>query len=168
MAQILNYLYVAAAVIFLFGAAIFIHEFGHFWVARRRGLKVEAFAIGFGPKIFGWTRDGIEYSWRLIPAGGYVKLPQMVTSQQLEGANTEPAEQVPPASPLSKILVAFAGPVMNVIFAIAIACIIYFVGLPVPVNPSIVGYVDPASPEYQAGIREGDKRSRGRTCSWKP
>src|SRR4051812_39793393 len=105
MVQILNYLYVAAAVIFLFGAAIFIHEFGHYWVARRRGLKVEAFAIGFGPKLFGWTRDGIEYSWRLIPAGGYVKLPQMVTSQQLEGGSTEPAEQIPPASPLSKILV---------------------------------------------------------------
>jgi regulator of sigma E protease len=155
MAQILNYLYVAAAVIFLFGAAIFIHEFGHFWVARRRGLKVEAFAIGFGPKLFGWTRDGIEYSWRLIPAGGYVKLPQMVTSQQLEGAATE--EKVPPASPLSKILVAFAGPIMNVIFAIAIACVIYVVGLPVPVNPSIIGYVDPTSPEYKLGIREGDK-----------
>jgi regulator of sigma E protease len=157
MVQILNYLYVAAAVIFLFGAAIFIHEFGHFWVARRRGLKVEAFAIGFGPKLFGWTRDGIEYAWRLIPAGGYVKLPQMVTSQQLEGAATEPAEKLPPISPLSKILVAFAGPMMNVLFAIAIACVIYLVGLPVQINPSIIGYVDPESAEYKMGIREGDK-----------
>src|SRR3954470_24226087 len=104
MNEFLNWLYVGGAVLILFGAAVFVHEFGHFWVARRRGLKVEAFAIGFGPKLFGWTRDGIEYSWRLIPAGGYVKLPQMVTSQQLEGANTEPIEHVPPASPLSKIL----------------------------------------------------------------
>jgi regulator of sigma E protease len=157
MVQILNYLYVAAAVVFLFGAAIFIHEFGHFWVARRRGLKVEAFAIGFGPKLFGWTKDGIEYSWRLIPAGGYVKLPQMITSQQLEGTATEDAEKIPPASPFSKILVALAGPVMNVIFGIAIATVIYFVGLPVPVNPSIIGYVDPKSPEYKMGIREGDR-----------
>lgn len=155
MAQIFNYLYVAAAVLLLFGAAIFIHEFGHYWVARRRGLKVEAFAIGFGPKLFGWTRDGIEYSWRLIPAGGYVKLPQMVTSQQLEGASAQ--ENIPPASPLSKILVAFAGPLMNVLFAIAIACVIYVVGLPVAVNPSIIGYVDPASAEYKLGIREGDR-----------
>ncbi|MEO6182966.1 MAG: site-2 protease family protein, partial [Verrucomicrobiota bacterium] len=137
MAQILNYIYIAAAVVLLFGAAIFIHEFGHFWVARRRGLKVEAFAIGFGPKIFGWTRNGVEYAWRLIPAGGYVKLPQMVTSQQLEGASGQ--ENLPPVSPLSKILVAFAGPLMNVIFAIAIACLIYVVGLPVAVNPSIIG-----------------------------
>ncbi len=157
MAHILNYIYVGAAVVFLFGAAIFIHEFGHFWMARRRGLKVEAFAIGFGPKIFGWTRDGIEYSWRLIPAGGYVKLPQMITSQQLEGAATEPGEKIPPASPFSKILVALAGPAMNVLFGIAIACLIYFVGLPVQINPSIVGYVDPGSSEYKMGIREGDR-----------
>ncbi|MEO6034042.1 MAG: RIP metalloprotease RseP [Verrucomicrobiota bacterium] len=157
MAHILNYIYVGAAVIFLFGAAIFIHEFGHYWVARRRGLKVEAFAIGFGPKIFGWTRNGIEYSWRLIPAGGYVKLPQMVTSQQLEGAATDPGEKIPPASPFSKILVALAGPAMNVLFAIAIACVIYLVGLPVAVNPSIIGYVDPKSAEAKLGIREGDR-----------
>ncbi|MCX6894785.1 MAG: site-2 protease family protein [Verrucomicrobia bacterium] len=85
MMQILNFLYVVAAVVFLFGTAVFIHEFGHFWMARRRGLKVEGFAIGFGPKIFGWTKDGIDYAWRWIPAGGYVKLPQMVTAESIEG-----------------------------------------------------------------------------------
>src|SRR5580704_8689647 len=115
--QILQYIYVAAAVILLFGAAVFVHEFGHFWVARRRGMKVEAFAIGFGPKIFGWTKDGVEYSWKLIPAGGFVKLPQMITSSTLEGEQSTPAEQLPPASPLTRILVAFAGPFMNVVFA---------------------------------------------------
>ncbi len=156
MEQILTYAYVIIVVLLLFGASIFLHEFGHYWVARRRGLKVEAFAIGFGPKIFAWTRDGIEYSWRWIPAGGFVKLPQMVTSQTLEGSVENP-EQIPPASPLSKILVAAAGPVMNVIFAFAVATIIYFAGLPVPVNPSIIGYVDPASEEFTMGIREGDR-----------
>src|SRR5438034_10939930 len=136
MIQILNWLYVIAAVVFLFGCAVFVHEFGHFWVARRLGMKVEAFAIGFGPKMFGWVKDGIEYSVRWIPAGGYVKLPQMITSEALEGkANA----QVPPASPLSKILVAFAGPFMNVAFAFVIAGVIYFVGLPVMMNPSTIG-----------------------------
>src|SRR4051794_17631542 len=110
-----EYVYVIAAVIFLFGAAVFVHEFGHFWVARKRGMKVEAFAIGFGPKIFSWVRDGIEYSFRWIPAGGFVKLPQMITSEALEGSNKD--EPIPPASPLSRILVAFAGPLMNVVFA---------------------------------------------------
>lgn len=155
MSHFLNILYVAVGVVFLFGAAIFVHEFGHFWVARKCGLKVEAFAIGFGPKIFSWTRDGIEYSVRWLPFGGFVKLPQMITSAALEGEGKE--HEVPPAPPLSKILVAAAGPFMNVVFAFAIATIIYFVGLPVPVNPSIIGYVNPDSAEAKLGIHEGDR-----------
>ncbi len=154
MANIFNIIYVVAAVVLLFGTAIFVHEFGHFWVARRRGLKVEAFSIGFGPKIFGWKRDGIEYTLRWIPAGGYVKLPQMQTSDALEGSSE--AANIPPASPLDKIFVAAAGPIMNVVFGFAIACLIWFVGLPMLVNPSIIGYVSPDSPEGKLGIREGD------------
>jgi regulator of sigma E protease len=154
--QVLKIIYVLVAVVLLFGAAIFVHEFGHFWVALRRGLKVEGFAIGFGPKIFGWKRNGIEYSWRWIPAGGYVKLPQMLTSEALEGESGTPAEKLPYVSPWSKILVAFAGPMMNVAFAFVIATVIYFVGLPVTVNPPIIGYVEPNSPEAKMGIQEGD------------
>jgi regulator of sigma E protease len=181
MSHILSDLYIAAGVVFLFGAAIFVHEFGHFWVARKRGLVVEEFAIGFGPKIISWTRQGIVYSLRWIPAGGFVKLPQMITSAAIEGgghakqvpvppaqavstvliqaATMSPADDVPvpPAPALSKILVAAAGPSMNVIFAFAIATLIYFVGLPVPVNPAFIGYVDPQSPEGKMGIREGDR-----------
>lgn len=154
MIQLLNIIYVVVTMVLLFGAAVFVHEFGHYWVARRRGLKVEAFAIGFGPKILSWTRDGIEYSWRWIPAGGFVKLPQMVTSEAIEGESKEP---VPPAAPFSKILVAFAGPFMNVVFAFVIAGAIYFLGLPEPVNPPIVGYVTPNSAEAKMGIKDGDK-----------
>lgn len=156
MISLLNILYVVAGVLLLFGAAIFVHEWGHYFMARRCGLKVEAFAIGMGPKIFAWVRDGIEYSIRWIPAGGFVRLPQMITSETLEGGG-EGREKLPPASPWAKILVAFAGPVMNIIFAFVIATLIFFTGLPVLVNPSIIGYVDPKSPEAQAGIREGDK-----------
>jgi regulator of sigma E protease len=155
MSEILNYLKIGVGVVLLFGAAIFVHEFGHYWVARRRGLKVEAFAIGFGPKIFGWMRDGIEYSVRWIPAGGFVKLPQMVTSSAIEGEGRK--EEIPPAPPFSKMLVAAAGPFMNVAFAFAIATVIYFVGLPVPVNPSIIGYIDPSSAEAKMGICAGDR-----------
>ena len=151
---ILNVIYVIAAVLALFGAAIFIHEFGHFWVARKLGMKVEEFAVGFGPKIHSWKRDGVEYSIRWIPAGGFVKLPQMITAEALEGQS---AEDVPPALPLHKILVAAAGPFMNVVFAFAIATVIYFVGLPIPVNPAIVGYVEPGSAEAKLGIQEGDR-----------
>lgn len=155
MTHFLNIVYVVAAVVLLFGAAVFVHEFGHFWVARRRGMKVEGFSIGFGPKIVAWTRDGVEYSLRWIPAGGFVKLPQMITSEALEGSSGQ--ENVPPAPPLSKILVAVAGPFMNLVFAFAIATLIYFVGLPVLVNPSVIGRVDPESPEGKLGIQEGDR-----------
>ena len=205
MSHILNDLYIAAGVVFLFGAAIFVHEFGHFWVALKRGLKVEEFAIGFGPKIVSWKRHGVEYSLRWIPAGGFVRLPQMITSTAIEGgSNPEQAavaapvpakvvaavggasgrEQalaptpaapnvvatsaiegeskkeeapIPPASALSKILVAVAGPAMNVAFAFALATLIYFVGLPVAVNPPIIGYVDPQSAEGKLGIHEDDR-----------
>ncbi|HEV7924509.1 MAG TPA: RIP metalloprotease RseP [Verrucomicrobiae bacterium] len=198
-------MYIWAGVIFLFGAAIFVHEFGHYWVALKRGLKVEEFAIGFGPKIVAWKRNGIEYSLRWIPAGGFVRLPQMITSTALEGGSNQeqvavaapvpakalaagagasgqeqalaptPAatnvvaasaiqkesktvvEPIPPASALSKILVAVAGPAMNVVFAFALATVIYFVGLPVAVNPPIIGYVDPQSAEGKLGIHEDDR-----------
>src|SRR5687767_12817895 len=152
---VLNFLYVVAAVIFLFGAAVFVHEWGHYYVARKCGMKVEAFAIGFGPKIISWTKDGIEYSWRWIPAGGFVKLPQMITSEALEGSSKD--DHIPPAPPWARILVAVAGPAMNMVFAFVIATIIYFVGLPMLVNPSFIGYVEPNSAEAKLGIQPGDR-----------
>jgi regulator of sigma E protease len=152
--SILAGIYVVVTMVLLFGAAVFMHEFGHYWMARKRGLRVEAFAIGFGPKIVSWVRDGIEYSWRWIPAGGYVKLPQMVTSEMIEGGNTT---LIPPAPPFSKVLVAFAGPFMNLVFAFLIGAVIYVVGLPEPVNPPIIGFVAPDSAEAKLGIQQGDR-----------
>ncbi len=150
----IHYLYYGACVVLLFGAAIFVHEFGHYWMARRCGMKVLGFAIGFGPKILAWTRDGIEYSVRWIPAGGFVKLPQMITGP-IEGETK--SDDIPPAPPLAKILVAAAGPFMNVAFAFALATLIYWIGLPVLVNPAIIGYVKPDSPEGKLGIKQGDR-----------
>jgi regulator of sigma E protease len=150
--------YVVLAVIVFFGASVFVHEYGHFWMARLRRMVVLGFSIGFGPKIFGWMdRHGVEWAVRWIPAGGFVKLPQMLTSETIEGA-ADPA--VPPASPVSRIWVALAGPVMNILFALAIASVIWLVGLPVPVNPPIIGYVEPDSAEARLGIREGDRMIR--------
>lgn len=157
MSDFLLWIYVVAAVVLMFGASVFVHELGHFLVARRRGMKVEAFAIGFGPRIWSRVRDGIEYSVRWIPAGGFVRLPQMITSETLEGGSKPGAAPLPPAPPLSKILVAFAGPLMNVLFAFLVAAVVYFTGLPVPVNPALVGPVAPDSPEYAAGVRPGDR-----------
>jgi regulator of sigma E protease len=153
---LLNTVYVIVAVLLLFGAAVFVHEYGHYWMALRRGLKIEGFSIGFGPKIVSWMRDGVEWSWRWIPAGGFVKLPQMTTSDALEGKPGEEATPLPPAPPWAKIQVAFAGPFMNVVFGIVIAIFLWGVGIPVQINPPIIGYVDPDSREAKLGIQPGD------------
>src|SRR5205085_11551929 len=95
-------------------------------------------------------------SIRLLPAGGFVRLAQMVTSEALEGKDSG-GEKLPPAPPWAKILTALAGPFMNIVFAFVIGTVIYFVGLPILVNPSVIGYVEPNSPEAKLGIQEGDK-----------
>jgi RIP metalloprotease RseP len=163
MEGIFTYIYVGVVVLLLFGAAIFVHEFGHFWVALKRGLKVEEFAIGFGPVLWSKEVDGILYSIRWIPAGGFVKLPQMLTSEAIEGKAEEEGgdaaevEELPPVSPLSKILVAFAGPLMNVVFAFVIAIFLWGVGIPQQVNEPVIGYVGENSEEYELGVRPGDE-----------
>lgn len=181
METVINYALVALAVVLMFGASIFVHELGHFWMALRRRMKVEAFAIGLGPKIYSRVQNGIEYSIRWIPACGFVRLPQMYTSEALEGSSqpgtpgssastaqdapvaaagaTVPTTPQAPldATPGSKILVALAGPAMNLVFAFVIATVIYFVGLPMLVNPSVIGKMDPDSPEAKMGIRERDR-----------
>ena len=162
----IDFIWVIGVVLLLFGAAIFVHEFGHYWVALKRGLKVEEFAIGFGPVLWSREKDGILYSIRAIPAGGFVKLPQMLTSEAIEGKHKdteedeqedeEEAEELPPVSPLSKILVAFAGPLMNVVFAFVIAFILWGVGVLKPASSTVVGYVGSGEGEYTK-IRPGDK-----------
>jgi regulator of sigma E protease len=80
----------------------------------------------------------------------------MVTSEAIEGKSSE-AVPLPPVSPWAKILVSFAGPVMNAVFAFALASLIYFVGLPVRVNPAIIGGLEPGSAEEKMGLRAGDR-----------
>ncbi len=150
------WIYPAVLVLVFFGLTIFIHELGHFLMAKRRGMKIEKFSIGFGPKIWAWTKDGIEYRICIIPAGGYVVLPQMSPVEVLEGKSETKAEDLAPASPRSKILVALSGPVMNLAFAVVLATVVWGFGLSTPINPSVVGWVEPNSREEQLGIRPGD------------
>ncbi len=153
---ILTTIYVVAAVLLLFGAAIFVHEWGHYIVARMCGMKVEEFAIGFGKILWKREKDGILYTVRAIPAGGFVKLPQMLTSEALEGKSEEEAEPLPEISPWAKIAVAVAGPIMNIVFAVVLATVIFVVGLPEMITPPVVGNLSKESTEYALGIREGD------------
>ena len=161
-----------------FGGSIFVHELGHFLAARWRGLKIERFSIGFGPKIFGWTgKDGVDYRVSWIPLGGYVALPQMGDSSAIEGEASADAEKLPEISYASKMIVAVMGAVFNLIFAFALATILWFTGVPVPQGneSTVVGYVQEKvvtstgqlselglgetvpGPAFVAGIRAGDK-----------
>jgi regulator of sigma E protease len=152
---ITNAVYPALLVLFFFGLTIFIHELGHFLVAKRCGMKIERFSVGFGPKIWGYTKDGIDYRVSWFPFGGYVALPQMSPMETIEGETESKPEDLPPVSPASKFKVALAGPFMNIVLAVVLATVLWYVGM--PTNLAVVGWVDSGSPEELAGVRPGDR-----------
>ena len=148
-------IYPALLVLFFFGLTIFIHELGHFLVAKRRGMKIERFSVGFGPKIWGYKKGGIDYRVSWFPFGGYVALPQMSPMETIEGETESKADELPSVSPSSKFLVAISGPLMNILLAAILAAVLWAVGM--PTNLAVVGWVDSGSPEELAGVRPGDR-----------
>ena len=118
------------AVIVVLGVLITIHEYGHFWVARRCGIKVLRFSIGFGPKIVSWTRKGVEYRLSWLPLGGYVALPQLADMRGIEGDSDLDAKVLPQIGYADKVIVSVAGAVFNIIFAFLLASILFFTGRP--------------------------------------
>ena len=116
-----------AACVLLFSFAIFIHEFGHFLAARWRGLRVDAFSIGFGPVLWKKLIKGVEWRISAIPFGGYVAIPDVdpegtAKAQGSEGKNSSTAGKK--ATPLDSIIVAVAGPLGNVVLAVALAVLL--------------------------------------------
>ncbi len=168
----LYYLLSALMIAVFFGGSIFVHELGHFLAARKRGLKVERFSIGFGPRIAGWTgKDGVDYRLSLLPFGGYVALPQLADMSEIEGkseSSNEPTEPLPPISYTTKIIVFGAGALFNLIFAFCLGSIMWFVGQPVTKEEQTtrVGHVQEVvtlsdgtvvpGPAFTAGVRQGD------------
>jgi regulator of sigma E protease len=146
-------------VILLFNILIIVHELGHFLAAKWCGLKIEKFAIWMGKPLWSKKVDGVDYILGSIPAGGYVALPQMAPMEALEGKNETPREELPPASPGQKIIVAFAGPLFSFGLALVFACIVWAVGRPVGDTEAttIIGYVLPDSPADHAHLQAGDK-----------
>ena len=145
-------------VMLLFNLLILVHELGHFLAARWRGLKVEKFAIWFGKPVWKRTIDGVDYILGSIPAGGYVALPQMAPMEAVEGKSDTPREELPPASPGDKIIVAVAGPLFSFMLALVFATIVWIVGKPTTFSEdtTTIGYAIPGGPAYNAGIRAGD------------
>lgn len=113
--------------------SIFVHELGHFLVARWRGMIVPRFSIfGIGKPIFSWHWRGVEYCVCWLPIGAYVMVPQLSDMGDFEGEVPANARNLPPAGYVSKVLVAIAGPAANVALALLLGCIVWIAGVTVP------------------------------------
>src|SRR5919202_79597 len=147
--------------VFVLGAAVVLHEFGHFIVAKILRVRVETFSVGFGPRLFGKVWGTTDYRVSLIPLGGYVKLGGDDTNAPIEGAT---AENIPTRERFDlrprwqKFLVMVAGPVMNILTALAV---VFFgavlSGVPVMPTSPVVGKIEPNSASQAAGLRVGDR-----------
>ncbi len=143
---------ILAAVIVL-GPLIAIHEFGHFWVARRLGVKVLTFSIGFGPALAKWRgKDGVEYQIAAIPLGGYVRM-----ADEREG--DVPPEDIPKAfnrqSVMARMAIVAAGPIINLLFAVFLFWVLFLQG--VETLKTVVGQIKPNTPAAVAGLQVGDE-----------
>jgi regulator of sigma E protease len=146
-------------VVLLFNILIIVHELGHFLAAKWCGLRIDKFAIWFGQPLWSKKVDGVDYILGSIPAGGYVALPQMAPMEAIEGKTDTPREELPPASPWQKIIVAFAGPLFSFGLALVFATVVWVVGKPVtyPEATTTIGFVLPHDPADKAGLLAGDK-----------
>jgi len=141
---------------------VFVHEFGHYWVARRVGVHIETFSIGFGPEIAGFTdRAGTRWKFSAIPLGGYVKM--FGDANAASQADTERAftpEERAVAFPFKRLhqraAVVAAGPIANFLFAVvALGGVFILHGQ--PYTPAVVGEVQPETPAAEAGFQAGDR-----------
>ena len=157
LSTILQVALLILVVLMVFNIIIFVHELGHFWAAKWRGLQIDRFQIWFGKPIWKKEVNGVQYGIGWIPAGGFVALPQMAPMEALEGGDKH-THPLPAITPLDKIIVAFAGPLFSMLLALASAVIVWQVGKPADFIPSQeVGYVVPDSPAAKAGLQPGDK-----------
>ncbi len=152
----MSLLYLLLAIIGL-GFLIFIHELGHFFMARRVGMRVESFGIGFGRPIFTFLHNGVKWNICWLPFGGYVKIAGM---EKEEGKEPEDiSDGFFGKSPWDRIKVALAGPLVNLVFAFLVFTAIWASGGRTKNFSDVtnkIGWVDPQSELYKAGIRPGD------------
>src|SRR3954447_15728315 len=144
------------AFIFVLGILVFVHEFGHYAVAKLFKVRVEVFSLGFGKRLIGFKRGDTDYRISLLPLGGYVKMAGDNIAEDREGAPDEFLSH----SKWHRFLVAVAGPVMNIVMALAIpfvASMIYFAVPAYHTQPAVIGVVRPDTSAGKADLKPGDK-----------
>jgi regulator of sigma E protease len=147
--------------VFVLTILVFVHEYGHYWVARRFGIHAEVFSIGFGPELIGWTdRNGTRWKISAVPLGGYVKF----LGDSDAASTTHEDRPLPPdqrrraffTQPLyARAAVVLGGPAANLIFAVLLLTGVFYAAGE-PYSPAIVA-VQPDGPAAKAGLRTGDE-----------
>jgi regulator of sigma E protease len=138
---------------------VFVHEFGHYWVARRNGVRVETFSVGFGPELLGRTdAHGTRWKFSLVPLGGYVKMlgDADAASATVDLSRARDPESFPAKSVWQRMAIVFAGPAANFLFAIVALALLFAISGR-PFTPAEVGTVQPDSPAQAAGLQPGDR-----------
>jgi regulator of sigma E protease len=145
------------AFIIVFGILVFVHEFGHFFMAKLVGIRVDVFSFGYGKRLFGFKKGDTDYRVSLIPMGGYVKFPgEEVYEKERE---VEPGDFMA-AKRWQRLLTIVMGPVMNILLAIGLVAAINMVGAPVPVYQSqtpVIGWIEPDSPAAKTDLQIDDE-----------
>ncbi len=144
------------ALLVVLGFLVFIHEFGHFAVAKLLGVRVEVFSIGFGKRLFGFHKGETDYRIAALPFGGYVK---MSGENPMDTVTGDPGEFL--SHPRwHRFLIAVAGPLMNILLAIGLLTGVYMIRFEYPVflqKPAVIAGIKPDSPADKAGLKAGDR-----------
>jgi regulator of sigma E protease len=141
---------------FVLGVLVFVHELGHFLAAKRVGIRVLKFQLGFNPTIVSFRRGDTEYGIGALPLGGYVKM----AGESPEENRTGNPDEFLSKSKWERFQVLIMGPVMNLLLALGLTAVVLYQGAPVPVyydQPPVVGSVTKDSPAARADIRVGDR-----------
>jgi len=156
------------AFIFVLGVMIFVHELGHYLMAKFLGIRVDVFSLGFGPRILGFRRGDTDYRISILPLGGYVKMAGENYEEELSGS----PEEFLSRPKLHRFAVAVAGPVMNIALALVLTWAHFWSGVEVDAfvkQPAVIGKIQPGSAAEKAGLKLEDQIvavDREKTPTW--
>src|SRR3984893_6416131 len=154
---------------FVLGVLVFVHELGDFLAAKRVGIRVLKFQLGFNPTIIIFRRGDTEYGIGALPLGGYVKM----AGESPEEARTGRSDEFLSKTKWQRFQVLIMGPVMNLLLAVVVTAIVLYKGAEVPIyedQPPVIGAIAAGSPAEKAGVQIGDRMTSGaghRVDTWK-